>query len=65
MIIYCIIFLLYNIIFYFDSNITTVGVSAATGAGISELLAKIELSAVEFTEVYLPELQRYLYIYWL
>ena len=51
----------------FYRNITSVGISAATGQGIAELFSKIELAGVEFNEVYLPDLQRldffFLFIY--
>jgi GTPase SAR1 family protein len=42
----------------FYNNIKSVGVSAATGAGMSKLFVSIGESAIEFNETYLPELQR-------
>ena len=42
----------------FYRNIKTVGVSALTGAGMMELFEKIDESAVEFRECYLPDLAR-------
>ena len=41
---------------FFNRNISTVGVSAATGEGITELLTNITLSRKEFQEIYVPEL---------
>ena len=43
----------------FYHNITTLGVSAATGEGMTELFVKIENARNEFNECYLPELERY------
>jgi len=42
----------------FYKNISTVGVSAATGEGMAELFAKLETCGKEFVETYLPDLQR-------
>lgn len=42
----------------FYSNISAIGVSAATGEGIPDLFLKVEAAAIEFRESYLPELQR-------
>ena len=42
----------------FYSNIRCAGVSAVTGEGIESLFSQIGEAAVEFNEVYLPELQR-------
>jgi len=42
----------------FYRNIKTVGVSAMTGAGVMDLFKKIDESAVEFRESYLPDLAR-------
>ena len=42
----------------FYRNIKTVGVSAMTGTGMMELFEKIDESAVEFRESYLPDLAR-------
>jgi putative protein kinase ArgK-like GTPase of G3E family len=42
----------------FYSNIRSTGVSAMTGEGISELFDKISEAAVEFNDVFLPELAR-------
>lgn len=42
----------------FYTNIRNVGVSAATGSGIEEMFQKIDLSAVEFNETYLPDLKK-------
>jgi len=42
----------------FYSNIRASGVSAVTGDGVDELFGKIAEAAVEFNEVFLPELQR-------
>ena len=42
----------------FYRNIKTAGVSAMTGAGIMDLFKRIDESAVEFRESYLPDLAR-------
>ena len=42
----------------FYGNISSVGVSAATGEGISELFHKIDLAGDEFNATYLVDLQR-------
>ena len=42
----------------FYRNIRRIGVSAATGEGIEGLFEKFDEAAVEFREVYLPDLER-------
>ena len=41
-----------------DSTIKATGVSAATGEGVEGLFAHIDDAAVEFKELYLPDLLR-------
>ena len=40
----------------FYRNLHTVGVSAATGAGIDDFLAKVDVAAAEYTQFYRPQL---------
>ncbi len=40
----------------FYSTLTTVGVSAATGAGMDELFEAVDKAAIEYNEFYLPDL---------
>lgn len=42
----------------FYRNIKTVGVSAATGLGIPQLFERIGEAAVEFQDIYIPDLER-------
>lgn len=49
----------FSIVVTSRSNIRSVGVSAATGQGISQLFAKIDEAGEEFKETYLPDLQRF------
>jgi hypothetical protein len=41
-----------------DSTIKATGVSAATGEGVEGLFAHIDDAAIEFKELYLPDLLR-------
>jgi len=43
----------------YDSTIKATGVSAATGEGIEGLFEHIDDAAVEFRNIYLPDLMRY------